>query len=133
MSNLNLIIIVGLVGLIFGAVVGYSFSLPSTESQPSVVEKEALFSSKVIISQNINASGEISEISGRVITLTAEKDTLKITVSEEANLGVYVRTGDKVELEKIEFTDIKVGDKVNVVATLDAGGEINGVNVVVLP
>ena len=140
MKKENLIAIVIIGGLILLGI-GYSVGLSS--GQKAVKEVKAplaeLLASKVIGSLTTIASGEVTEIAGRNLTLSAEGDTLTIFIREDATIAHLVPSAEVTEVpqpvvrEEIEFGEIKVGDQVSISCQLKADASLEGIEVIVLP
>lgn len=140
MKKETLIAIAIIGGLIL---LGIGFSLGLNSGQKAIKEVKApladLLESKVISGLTTTASGEVTEIAGRNLTLSKEGDTLKILIKENATIARLVPPAEVTEVpqpvarEEIKFEDIKAGDKVNVSCQLKAGGSLEGTEVTVLP
>jgi len=140
MKKETLIAIVIIGGLILLGI-GYSVGLSS--GQKAVKEVKAplaeLLASKVIGSLTTIASGEVTEIAGRNLTLSAEGDTLTIFIREDATIAHLVPSAEVTEVpqpvvrEEIEFGEIKVGDQVSISCQLKADASLEGIEVIVLP
>jgi len=71
--------------------------------------KTSLLESKMLKNWMVFAKGEVREISGRDLILTANGENLKISVSEKAAVqSLNTKNG---EIKKASFEDIKVGNK----------------------
>jgi len=107
------------------------------EEKPAQIQILGLETSKVIKSQHALISGEATKISDRTLTLVANGDTLEIPIIEEAGVAILVleETEEEVKVERreMEFKDIKVGDKVEVLVELKPDGYFEGINVTILP
>jgi hypothetical protein len=74
--------------------------------------KTSLLESKMLENWMAFAKGEVKEISGRDLTLTANGESLKISISEKAVIqSLNIKTG---EIKKANLSDIKVGGKLEV-------------------
>lgn len=78
-------------------------------------------SSKVITDRAITAAGEVKTISGRNLTLFAEGDSLSVIIVDNAQ----IEKGKGSPL-KVNFGDIKVGDKIAVDLELKTDGTFEG-------
>lgn len=141
MKKETLIAIVIIGGLILLGI-GYSVGLSS--GQKAVKEVKAplaeLLASKVIGSLTTIATGEVTEISDRSLTLSAEGDTLTILIRENAPIYRLVPPEEKtpkipqpVVREEMNFEEIKVGDRVNIFCQLKADASLEGIEVIILP
>jgi|GEM_PF-1445734 len=144
MQKKNLIITIIIVLVLIGLSFSYGYSLRErtlpVQEESKLVKLEK---SKVIQSWIITATGKIIEISDRTLTLTAEEESLAIPIKENAKIislsvaeiptefieGAPIKTEEK----EIKFEDLKVGDKVSIVAELKPSGELEGTTVSVLP
>lgn len=144
MNRNNLIIIAVIGGLILLGL-GYSYGLFTTqkglkELQQAPTALSELLASKVIRGLSTSATGDITAISGRSLTLTAEGDTLTILIREDAPIyrlvppeEIAIEIPQPVAREEITLGEIKVGDKVNISCQLKADGSLEGTEVTVLP
>ena len=140
MKKETLIAIVIIGGLIF---LGIGFSLGLSSGQKAIKEVKAplaeLLASKVIGSLTTIASGEVTEIAGRNLTLSKKGDTLTILIREDAPIYRLVPPEEVTEVpqpvvrEEIEFGEIKVGAQVNITCELRVDASLSGIEVTVLP
>jgi len=96
-------------------------------------------SSKIIGAEEISARGEVTKISDRALTLTAEGETLAIPIKDEAEIFLQVVSEEKLEEEleegeekegegqvitskSVGFDEIKIGDFVDVFLGLGEKG-----------
>lgn len=98
-----------------------------------------LLSSKIINGFVTTASGEVTQISGRDLTLSKEGGTLTIPMGEDALIYQTVPP-EEVEgvpqpavREEITLEEIKVGDKVSISCQLKNDGTLEGIEVMVSP
>lgn len=89
---------------------------------PLVSIVNQLQGSRVIVRWRFSASGRIGNIQDRTLTVVANDDSLTIPVAEDAAL---VRGLVGAE-ESIGFEEIKVGDRVAIVATIASDGTFEG-------
>jgi hypothetical protein len=92
-------------------------------------------SSKVVPS--IIAYGQVTKIENKNITLTYNKETLTVPVMESANVYSFVpaEAGSKTTAptqKKSTFSEIKVGDSLNITVKLSADGVLEGQSVIIL-
>jgi uncharacterized protein YpmB len=125
-----IIVLILIIGLSFSY--GYWFKgKEMPESKLAQLEK-----SKVASSWLFTANGEITEISGRSLTLTEEEESLTIPIKESAKI-VSLRVveplaepveGAPVETEEkeIKFEDLKIGDRASILVEVKATGELEG-------
>jgi len=143
MDQKNIIILAvvgGVLCLAIGGGLGYFYqlqngTLPPAESKK--VEAVNTLSSKVIPS--ITAFGQVTNISGRDITLTFGGDSLTIKIKEDAPIYLPAtatkdKDGNSVTSaqQTAKFSDIKVGDNASVNLKLLATGQIEGQLVIIL-
>ena len=126
-------IIGGIVLLAIGCSAGIIIQTQKTASQldkaTRVIES---VHSKVIPS--IIAVGEVTNISERTITLTREEDSLEIPIKENAEITALVFSSDgegSPVQEEIEFSDIKVGNNVNISLKVLPEEGFQGISVIV--
>jgi len=138
------LIVIAVIGGIFLLSMGFYLGLTYTQKQ---IEKAqtgsplaSLLASKVISGLVTTASGEVTEITGRNLTLKSNEDILVIPIQDNASINrllspeeTATEVPQPVEREKIELGDIKVGDKVNISCQLKADGTLEGVDAMVLP
>ena len=140
MKKETLITIAVIGGLIL---LGIGFSLVLSSGQKAIKEVKApladLLESKVITGLITTASGEVTEISDRNLTLSKEGDTLTILIREDAPIYQEVLPEEEtpgvprpVMREEIEFGEIKVGDQVDISCGLKADASLEGIEVTVL-
>ena len=138
------LIIIAVVGGLVLLGIGFSLGLSLGKKAMEGTEVETpladLLESKVITGLTTVASGEVAEMSGRNLTLSAEGDTLTILIREAAPIYHLVLPEEKatevpqpVVREEIEFGEIKVGDQVSITCQLKADTSLEGVEVTVLP
>lgn len=137
MKKETLIAIAIIGGLIlFG--LGFSLGQKGIEETQTETPLADLLGSKVISGLDTTALGEVTEISGRSLTLSKEGDTLTILIREDAPIYRLVPPEEVAEVpqpvarEEIEFGEIKVGDQINVICQLKADGSLEGEEVIVL-
>lgn len=129
----KILIIIGVIILI-GLISGFSYFL----GQKQVKVTPNPLESKVMGNWSATASGKVTEISGRSLTLNNEGDILTILISEEASFGRIV-PAEKIEeslgpltVKEIEFGEIKVGDQVKISCRLNPEGLSEGLIVTIL-
>jgi len=141
MKKETLIAIVIIGGLILLGI-GYSVGLSSGQTAVKAVKAPLaeLLASKVIGSLTTIASGEVTEIAGRNLTLSAEGDTLTIFIREDVPIYQEALPEETITgaprpviREEIEFGEIKVGDQVDISCQLKADASLEGIEVIILP
>jgi len=93
--------------------------------------------SKVIKVQHALAFGEVTDILNRTLTLIANGDTLAIPIIEGAEVIAFVleenvEEGMKFERKEMEFKDIKIGDKVEILIRFKPDDYFEGIDVTIL-
>lgn len=117
-SKVILIISLVVVALIVGVYAGFAYEKQASASSliARVANAEKVtknLSSKVVGS--ITLYGKIISISGRILILAADKDSLPVTIKTTAQIFESVPQKDKTgktissTQQKIEFKDLKVG------------------------
>ncbi|MBZ9571768.1 hypothetical protein KJA15_00280 [Patescibacteria group bacterium] len=132
MQKKSLILVVIVFALILGFVGIFVFrerilKLTSKEPPKKIITFEevkeeiqrivAIKESKVITRWTAYADGEVSQISGRSLTLTANGDALEIPIGEEIEITIPALSieGEMIQKrKKIDFKDIKIGDRVDI-------------------
>lgn len=131
------LIIVGIVflgvGYLGGVLLEKQKVAPQLEQLKKTTETIKELSSKTIAS--ITVVGEVTNISGRILTITNITESIDISIREDAQIFSLVGfTGKNVTSQNnIDFGSIKKGDNLNVQTKVLASGELEGVMVVVLP
>jgi len=145
-----IIVIIVLIGgaILLGAGYLAGVSLEKERTAPDLEKLEKLekinnvlnsFNSLKVI-PSIVAFGEVTEISGRTVTLTYGAENLPIKIKENAKISSLtalvpdVEGGQVVPEQKtVEFKDIKIGDNLNVSLRLLPEGELEGLSVIIFP
>jgi preprotein translocase subunit YajC len=103
-TSLILTIVFGII--LLGGIFYFGYFLGQRKIKTSLLESEMLENWMAF------AKGEVKEISGRDLTLTANGESLKISISEKAVIqSLNIKTG---EIKKANLSDIKVGGKLEV-------------------
>jgi len=96
---------------------------PQIKSSSNTIQK---LSSKVV--NAIVTYGTITSIDNdRNITLSYSDESMAVSVAQDAKVYIYENNTRK----EINFSDVKVGDSVNITAALDAAGNVVG-NMIVI-
>lgn len=90
------------------------------------------------IIQDISAlfKGEVKEISGYNIILERDGKTLEITINENTEITRLIppeKEGSKVKKEKVNFEELKVGDKISAAGEFDADAFLKVNSLTILP
>ena len=141
MKKENLIMIGVIGGLIFlalGFYAGLSYAQKQIKETGTESALADLLTSKIIGQLTTIASGDITEISGRSLTLNSEEETLTVLIVEDASiyrlsLPEEATTPQPATREEIDFAEIKVGDRANVSCVLKADSTLEGVEVTLAP
>lgn len=139
MSNKLLITIILLAAILFGLgfAVGYFFKAQKTASQIEKMEKvlKPLELGRIISS--IPLFGQVANISGRIITLSQGDDNMTIKIGDNAQIYSLVSSSadgkTTREQKKAEFSEIKIGDRLNAGVKLTPGGDFEAVSVIIIP
>jgi len=131
-KNQVILISIGVLILV-GLASGFSYWL----GQKSVAIKDEVavlnfLKSKMVQNWDATASGEITGISNRTLTLSKNGETLNIPILEEAKINSLSSEGGEKKLENIGFGDIKVGDGAEIRLGVNQEGNFIGVFVTVL-
>jgi len=134
MSKINLVILVIIGILIFVIGGGIGLTYKTEESIDSASLPEAL-GSKVITS--IMASGEVTSIDGKIISLVSEGESLAIKIRDDATIysfKSYLATEGSFPIqEEISFQDIRKGDVIDIRAIALPSGQLEGLSIVIPP
>lgn len=133
---LIIIIEIAVLSLTFYAGVLLQSEKTASQSRLEITKLVEALNSKVFPS--IVASGEVTNISGRTITITREGANLAIPISEGAEIasfGPVFNTGENITplKKKLDFADIKVGNSISIILKLSPGGELYGTSVSIFP
>ncbi len=144
MKKISLIITIAIGGIILlgvGFFSGVTWVQKQIQKSNTESPLAALLASKVISNGLATfASGEITVIGGRNLTLNKEGNTLTILIQEDALIyrlsppkETATEVPQPVEMKEIQFGEIKAGDKVNISCQLKSDGTLEGTTVTVLP
>ena len=139
-KQIILSIIYGVVIFAFGAGLGifYQMQQPSSqtpqqlesqiESQKLQIQSATLLktlSSKVI---PLYAAGTVTNINGADITLSSEGSALVIPVSNTASINLFTQPagGKNPYYQSVQFSDIKMGDRLNINLSLSPDYKLQG-------
>ncbi len=133
---LSIITSIAVLALTFYAGILIQSEKTASQSRLEITKLVEALNSKVFPS--IVASGEVTNISGRTITITREGANLAISISEDAEIaffGPVFNTGKNITplKKKLDFTDIKVGNSISIILKLSPEGELYGISVSVFP
>ncbi len=142
----EILIVIAIIGGLVLLGIGYSLGLSSGKAIPEKKAEEGpkietllakLLESQVIRGLVTTASGQVTEISGRDLTLSREGDTLTVVIREDAPIYRLVPpeggTAEPGVRKEIKFEDIKADDHVNIACQLKTDATLEGVDVTVLP
>jgi len=85
---------------------------------------------------DIVATGNITNISGRKITVKEGEKSLTIPIRKDAEIYSFVSQGATSQgstPSKISFSELKVGDYINIYLNVLTNGEIEGARVILVP
>jgi hypothetical protein len=141
MRRIIFLIVVGLVIFVLGGVAGYFYKCQQAELYPNAEKASEIIetlSSKLFPPST--ASGRITKISGQDITLSKGAETVDLAVPTTAKVYSFkATTGDAQQtsagyvLAESSFSDIKIGDDVNVSIEILPNGVINVLTINILP
>ncbi len=140
----NILIVIAVIGGLILLGLSFSLGLSSGKKVTEGIKTEApladLLGSELIGNLTTAASGEVTEISGRNLTLSKDGDSLTISIREDAPLYRLASPEEKatevpqpVAREEIEFGEIKIGDTVSISCQLKADASLEGIEIIVLP
>ena len=129
-KQLVILIIAVIVAFVIGG--GLGVALQSQGTQATKVEAVNSLASKVVTS--MVAYGKVENIAGRNIALSNVGDNLTILMADNAQVYSFTtpKTGSPVQ-QTVSFSNIKVGDNVNIAIKLLPTGKMQGASVVILP
>lgn len=138
------LILMGVIGGIILLSIGFYSGLIYTQRQMEKLQTKSslsdLTSSRVISGLTTTASGEVTAIGNRNLTLYKDGSNLSIVITPGALIyGVSYpgtttsETAQPLERKEMKFSEIKVGDKVNVSCILKSDGTLEGTSVTVFP
>ena len=143
MKNKVLIPIVAIIGgialLVIGCYAGILIQTQKVAPRAPRVEKALKVmewaNSKVI--SFIGAAGKVTNISGRILTVTSEEENLEIPIGERAEVISFIfpsseESEEGPTHEVKEFKDIKVGDMVDISLIILPDGSFEGTSVIIL-
>ena len=141
----KILIVAIVISLILGIILGYFLGLKKSKQiipEKTQVELQenllpTLSRLKMIHDWTATASGKITKISGRVLTLVADGDNLEIPIIEGAKIILFIPSvhgggGEKEAPKEIEFKDLKIGNRVDVLITIK-DSELKGFHIIVFP
>jgi len=125
--------LVAVIFLVVGVIIGF-FIQPAKLSPDLNKFKSSLsvLSSPVVV--QILAFGEVTGISGKTITITANNRKQNITIGDKTMVQTYVKekTQDVVP-RVIKLSDIKIGQSANISLKLLSSGDLQVTSVTVVP
>jgi hypothetical protein len=135
-TSLVTLIIVAVIIFVIGGGLGIAYQAQKgvTGGAANAQAVVKTLSSKVVPS--IIAYGTVSDIQGKTITLAYGTDSIKVPVTDGAQVFTFTQSTDpKVAptQTKTDFSKIKKGDSLNVSLKLLPTGELQGVSVIILP
>lgn len=131
----GLILVLG-IGL--GTLLSKNKVAPSQDAKNQVVlDAIALLNSKIVSS--VMARGTVTQIEGTKVTLTYDGATQPVAIKSDANITKLVFVpGAKANQPKYttnagSFSDLKVGDNLEMMVRVFSDGRVEGFNVTILP
>ena len=138
MDRKKLILITGAViitGVTF--VLGFSYGFRAGEQQV-VVEPQVevnrqvtvleLLESPMIHSLMTNISGEVTEITDRILTVTENDETISVPIKQHARIVLF---GYPDQFTDMEIENIEVNNRVDIVVDIKSDGQLEGTQVIV--
>jgi len=133
-KNLVLIIIIALVFFVLGGGAGVYFISQTPLTKEGAANQIALktLSSKVIPS--IVAYGEVTNISGKNVTVAYAGDSATVAIANSAQVYSFIQQAGSASptQQKTDFAAIKKGDTLNIALKLLADGTLQGQSVIIL-
>lgn len=106
----------------------------------AIVSWQNLLNSKVTSASKIYATGEVTKISGRMLTLTSNGESLDVPVSNNAKIVEYILSGSQQNSNstvpaqrEINISSITIGNRANIELQIGSDGQFSGVVVTVIP
>jgi hypothetical protein len=139
-KNIVIIIVAVLISLGIGFYIG-TVSSPIVTKTATVIQKDVklqatvkALSSKLVVSSIVQ--GNVTKISGKILTLSDGTDTINISVGDTAQIYSFApptTAGKPAAPTKINFSALKVGDQLNVNIQVSASGDVQGISVLLIP
>jgi hypothetical protein len=125
-----LAIVIAIVFFVLGAGLGIFYQDQKNNSQPMSASSAKLLGSRIIPS--IMVSGKVSKLEGRNITIISDGDTAVIPISDGATVYSFISSEDSSQKES-DFSQIKVGDRVNISLKWLQDGGFVGETIIIIP
>jgi len=125
-----------LVSLVLGAGLGIFYQMqkdsPKIQAGEKMSETIKNLSSGMVPS--IVAYGEVSAINGKNITLGYSGKSMQIEISKTAKIYSAVPNTETktTALPTVKFSDIKIGDRLNITMTVSQEGQLQGQSVIII-
>ncbi len=125
------VILIAVVLLTLGFGAGYFLKSSKAQRMEGIIK--SLEFGKVVSS--IAVFGQVANISGRIVTLNQGEDSMAIKIRDNAIIYSFSSAGGKTtkEQKKAEFSEIKIGDRLNAGIKLVPGGDFEAVSVIIIP
>jgi hypothetical protein len=135
MNKINLVVLLiigGVVLLASGAGLGILYQNQTVSPQfEKAVAAVNFLSSKAVPS--IVAYGQVVSIDERNLTLAFNGDNIAITINDDASVNSFVKDEKgTMAQKKVDFSQIKKGDTLNVSVKLLPDGQIQGLSVIII-
>jgi len=132
-TSIVLIVILIVAAFLLGGALGMYYQKGPGVGLSSNSDLVKTLSSKVVPS--MIAYGAVSKIDGRTLTLTYGTDSIVVPVAEGAQVFSFTQTttGSTPTQKEANFSDIKVGNSINVSLKLLSNGNLQGTSVIILP
>jgi len=127
-NNILILIIVGLALFVVGSGAGVFYQTQKDSLKVETIDK---LSSKAVPS--IVAYGQVEKIEGRDVALSYQEDALTVRVKDNAVIYSFIVDSEgKSSQQKVDFSEIKKGDNVNINVKVLETGELQGQQVYIL-
>lgn len=127
-KDIAVLIIVALLFFVVGGGLGVIYQKQICAPQANAI---TVLNSKVVPS--VVAYGSVAKIEGNTIILSNEGESATFNIKKDANISLLVRdkggTSSAYTYEKAEFSDIKIGDILNIVIKISPEGQLQGESV----
>jgi hypothetical protein len=133
--NLTALVIVGLVVFVIGVASGifYQTKKDSPQQANTVAMQTSIKSVTSKVVPSILAYGQVTDIDGRNLTLSYGGDNVIIAINDNATITSLIKDSKSASgQQKIDFSQIKNGDTLNVSVKLLPTGQLQGKSIIIL-
>lgn len=131
-KNQIILIVVVLFLISFFSIFSYLLGQKSVRPKNVTIIPNIL-ESKLIQSGAVTASGAVLEKTADVIILTANNENLTVSLNPETSVKRFLLQDGEKKVEEISFTDLEIGEVVNVEIAIDSTGKIWAKSISALP